>query len=92
MIENEVMNYNEHGRLVVKKAVAERYAEIQELKAKLEEEEQFIRTNVLDQMQANNSDSCEVEGVKFSQIIPKDKETDEEEIQNLSLTAWLRFW
>ena len=68
-----VLIKNEKQRLTVESKVAKRLNEIDNEIAALQDEENSLRHQILEEMQANNIDRCKSEGLIFTQVFPKDK-------------------
>lgn len=72
-IEMTMLETNEEGRLTVSTKVATKLQEIDNQIKALNDEESFIRHQILDEMVANNIDRCSSCGLTFTQVIPKAK-------------------
>ena len=70
---------DEYQRLTVDSKVANRLNEIDNQITTLQDEENLLRHQILEEMQANNIDKCKSAGLIFTQVFPKDKvEFDQE--------------
>ena len=74
-MEIKIFETNEEGRLTVSKEAAIRLQEIDSQITALNDEENYLRHEILDGMIANNIDRCSSCGMTFTQVMPKAKGT-----------------
>ena len=75
MEEIKIFEKDENGRLNVSQATVQRLKEIDEQVNTLNDEENFIRHEILDGMIQNQIDKCSTSGMTFTQVMPKPKGT-----------------